>query len=204
MQQSHLRGVLSSSTTVASVTPIVPAQRAPFASTRPDATLSTRWIEAKPMAEDRQSTSGVVPGLVEEFIAQLRGITEGVEGLAGFGAPPVGARRVSAARCSVGGAADVDRRQRRRAATEHRGAESPAVLVRRAACGAGADPRPARSVEQHAGVAARPRMVPSAAGDVSWDAGQSWAVHSMVSSRPGWGWSCSDFPRAPVWTQRTA
>ena len=33
------------------------------------------------MAEDKQSTSGVVPGLVEEFIAQLRGITEEVEGL---------------------------------------------------------------------------------------------------------------------------
>jgi len=47
MQQSHLRGVLSSSTTVASVTPIVPAQRAPFASTRPSEPLFTRWIEAK-------------------------------------------------------------------------------------------------------------------------------------------------------------
>ncbi len=31
----------------ASVTPIVPAQRAPFASTRPNAALFTRWIEAK-------------------------------------------------------------------------------------------------------------------------------------------------------------
>ena len=46
MQQSHLRGVLSSSTTVASATPIVPAQRAPFASTRPNEHLFTRWIEA--------------------------------------------------------------------------------------------------------------------------------------------------------------
>jgi hypothetical protein len=40
MQQLHLRGVLSSSTTVASVTPIVPAQRAPFASTRPNSPYS--------------------------------------------------------------------------------------------------------------------------------------------------------------------
>jgi hypothetical protein len=35
VQQSHLRGVLSSPTTVASATPIVPVQRAPFASARP-------------------------------------------------------------------------------------------------------------------------------------------------------------------------
>ena len=46
VQQSHLRGVLSCSTTVASATPIVPAQRAPFASTRPNEPLFTRWIEA--------------------------------------------------------------------------------------------------------------------------------------------------------------
>src|SRR5258708_8482603 len=47
MRQSHLRGVLSSSTTVASATPIVPAQRAPFASPRLNAHLFMRWIEAK-------------------------------------------------------------------------------------------------------------------------------------------------------------
>jgi hypothetical protein len=35
----------------------------------------------KPMADDEQSTSG----LVEAFIAQLRGIAEGLEGLAGLG-----------------------------------------------------------------------------------------------------------------------
>jgi hypothetical protein len=34
------------------------------------------------MAEDEQGTSGMVPGLVQEFIAQLRGMTEGLEGLA--------------------------------------------------------------------------------------------------------------------------
>jgi hypothetical protein len=40
---------------------------------------------------DQQSTSGMVPGLVQDFIAQLRVITEGLEGLAGFGdhRPPV-------------------------------------------------------------------------------------------------------------------
>jgi hypothetical protein len=34
------------------------------------------------MADDEQSTPGMVPGLVQEFAAQLRGITEGLEGLA--------------------------------------------------------------------------------------------------------------------------
>src|SRR3974390_125355 len=34
---------------------------------------------------DEQSTSGMVPGLVQDFIAQLRTITAGLEGLAGFG-----------------------------------------------------------------------------------------------------------------------
>jgi hypothetical protein len=37
------------------------------------------------MASDEQGTSGMVPGLVQAFIAQLRGITEGVEGLVRFG-----------------------------------------------------------------------------------------------------------------------
>ena len=37
------------------------------------------------MADDKQSTPGLVPGLVQEFAAQLRGITEGLEGLARFG-----------------------------------------------------------------------------------------------------------------------
>jgi hypothetical protein len=34
---------------------------------------------------DEQSTSGMVPGLVHDFIAQLHAITEGLENLAGFG-----------------------------------------------------------------------------------------------------------------------
>jgi hypothetical protein len=34
------------------------------------------------MADDEQSTPGMIPGLVQEFAAQLRGITEGLEGLA--------------------------------------------------------------------------------------------------------------------------
>jgi hypothetical protein len=38
------------------------------------------------MADDKQGTSGVVPGLAQEFLAQIRGITEGLESLAGFGA----------------------------------------------------------------------------------------------------------------------
>ena len=37
------------------------------------------------MADNEQSTSGMVPGLVQEFIAQLRGITERLEDLARFG-----------------------------------------------------------------------------------------------------------------------
>jgi hypothetical protein len=38
------------------------------------------------MADDEQSTSGMVSGLVQDFIAQLRAVTEGLENLAGFGA----------------------------------------------------------------------------------------------------------------------
>jgi len=37
------------------------------------------------MADNEQSTSGMVPGLVQGFIAELRGITERLEGLARFG-----------------------------------------------------------------------------------------------------------------------
>jgi hypothetical protein len=38
-----------------------------------------------PMAEDEKTTSNVVPRLVQEYIARLRAVTEGLEGLAGFG-----------------------------------------------------------------------------------------------------------------------
>jgi len=38
------------------------------------------------MADDEQSASGIVSGLVQDFIAQLRAVTEGLEGLAGSGA----------------------------------------------------------------------------------------------------------------------
>ena len=43
------------------------------------------------MADDEQGTSGIVPGLAEEFVDQLRAITGRLEGLAGSGArlPPV-------------------------------------------------------------------------------------------------------------------
>ena len=37
------------------------------------------------MADEEQGTSNVVPAAVQEFIAQLRRITEGLEGLTGFG-----------------------------------------------------------------------------------------------------------------------
>ena len=46
VQQSHLRGALSARDLEASVTPIVPVQRAPFASTRPQLHLFMRRIEA--------------------------------------------------------------------------------------------------------------------------------------------------------------
>ncbi len=38
------------------------------------------------MTNDEQGTSGMVPGLVEAFVAQLRAVTAGLEGLAGSGA----------------------------------------------------------------------------------------------------------------------
>ncbi len=34
------------------------------------------------MADDEQTSAGMVPGLVQEFIAQLHGIAEGLEGVA--------------------------------------------------------------------------------------------------------------------------
>ena len=37
------------------------------------------------MADDEKGTSGIVPGLAQEFIAQLRAITGRLEGLAGSG-----------------------------------------------------------------------------------------------------------------------
>ena len=37
------------------------------------------------MADDEQSASGAVPALVQAFIGQLRAVTEGLEGVAGFG-----------------------------------------------------------------------------------------------------------------------
>jgi hypothetical protein len=42
-----LRGVLSTRNAEVSATPIVPAQRAPFASARPNGQLFARWIQAK-------------------------------------------------------------------------------------------------------------------------------------------------------------
>jgi hypothetical protein len=38
------------------------------------------------MADEEQSKSGGVSGLAQDFIAQLRAVTEGLEDLAGFGA----------------------------------------------------------------------------------------------------------------------
>src|ERR1700745_1735959 len=46
IRQSHLPGVLSARNVEASPTPIVPVQKALFASTRPNAHLITPWIEA--------------------------------------------------------------------------------------------------------------------------------------------------------------
>jgi len=41
------------------------------------------------MAGDEQNSPGTVPGLAGEFLAQLRGITEGLEGLAREHLPPM-------------------------------------------------------------------------------------------------------------------
>ena len=45
-----------------------------------------------PMADDEQSTSGMVSGMAQLFVAQLRSVTEGLENLAGFGEPIPAAR----------------------------------------------------------------------------------------------------------------
>jgi hypothetical protein len=47
------------------------------------------------MADDEQSTSGMVSGLAQVFAAQLRSVTEGLENLAGFG------ERIPAARSAL-------------------------------------------------------------------------------------------------------
>src|ERR1022692_3402480 len=41
--------------------------------------------KGKPMADEEQGKSSLGSGLLQDFVAQLRGITEGLEGLAGFG-----------------------------------------------------------------------------------------------------------------------
>ena len=56
---THLRGVLSSETSEASATPIVPAKRAPFALARPNAHSITRWIEAKHLSMGRSVLASV-------------------------------------------------------------------------------------------------------------------------------------------------
>jgi hypothetical protein len=38
------------------------------------------------MADDEQNTTGMVSGLAQDFIAQLRAVTEGLEDMPGFGA----------------------------------------------------------------------------------------------------------------------
>ena len=51
------------------------------------------------MADDEQGTSGMVSGLVQDFIAQLRAVTEGLEDLKRIPcAPSASTRHVSAAR----------------------------------------------------------------------------------------------------------
>ncbi len=62
VQQSHLRGVLSARNVEVSATPIVPAQRAPFVSTRPQEPLFTRWIEAKSGARDTTQNASAPGG----------------------------------------------------------------------------------------------------------------------------------------------
>jgi hypothetical protein len=56
MQQSHLQGVLSNKTTEASDTPIVPGQRAPFTSPRPNPAPIHLWIEAQVLLDSPPGT----------------------------------------------------------------------------------------------------------------------------------------------------
>ena len=62
------------------------------------------------MADDEQGMSGMVPGMVQEFIAQLRAASGRLEGLAGFGGAMC--RRRAGCRCPVpcGGADGLDHR----------------------------------------------------------------------------------------------
>jgi hypothetical protein len=48
--------------------------------------LQPRPEGAKPMPDDEQSTPGVIPAAAQQFIAQLRAMTQWLEGLSGAGA----------------------------------------------------------------------------------------------------------------------
>ena len=83
------------------------------------------------MADDEQSTPGMIPGLIQEFAAQLRGITEGLEGLASIRDrfPPAPRTFPLPATMSAAQLASIADKHRR-AAAQHRRAEGAAVLVR--------------------------------------------------------------------------
>ena len=104
------------------------------------------------MADNEQHASGAIPRMFEEFVSQLRAGTERLEAFARSGGrlppgPDVVALPGAISAAQVTSIADSIAR----AAAQHRGAEGPAVLVRRAARRAGGDARPARGVEQGMG-----------------------------------------------------
>jgi len=47
--------------------------------------MDSRAERTRPMAEEEQGASGVVSGVVQDFVTQLRTVTEGLERLAGSG-----------------------------------------------------------------------------------------------------------------------
>ena len=80
------------------------------------------------MADDEQSTSGMVSDLVQDFIAQLRAVTEGLEDAAGSGARrplapgtfPLPGALSAAQLAAISGSV----------AAQHRGADRAAVQLR--------------------------------------------------------------------------
>ena len=95
------------------------------------------------MADDEQGMSGMVPGMVQEFVAQLRAASGRLEGLAGFGghrAPATGGLPLPGALSAAQMASITDSIAAQRRSIE--ALKSRAVVVRGAARGDGAAPGP--------------------------------------------------------------
>ena len=104
------------------------------------------------MADDEQSASGMVSGLVQDFIAQLRAVTEGLEGLAGSGARhplapgtfPLPGALSAAQLTAISGSVAAQRRSIEALKAQLSSFDEQLAVL-------GTDPQPAHGVEQDVG-----------------------------------------------------